>query len=177
MKVSEVMSQTIKTVNPKTPFRDLWKAIFKLHIHALPVTDTKNTVIGIIAEEDLLKPLYPNYVEYIEDFATVSNFEDLENKVEDLVRLTARDIMNTHVIFTRPDTPILRALSRMIVRDVRQLPVMTDAGILVGIVSKGDVFDSLFKRYLQKTAKLELAESKPKKNIQSSKKLLKRKKK
>lgn len=152
MKVSEVMSQSVKIAHGKTPYRELWKSIFKLHIHAIPVSDTKNTIIGIVSEEDLLKPLYPNYVEYIEDFTTVSNFEDLENKVSELVKLTARDVMNSHVIFTRPQTPILRALSRMIVRDVRQLPVVSDDGVLVGMISKGDIFDSLFKRYLQKNS-------------------------
>lgn len=149
MKVHEVMSTSLKTATKKTPFRELWKAIFQLHIHGIPVLDAKAKVIGIIAEEDLVKPLYPNHVEFVEDFVTISNFEEMEEKVHDLVGLSAGDVMNPQVIFTRPDTPILRALSRMIVRNVRQLPVITDEGKLVGLISKGDVFDSLFRQHLR----------------------------
>lgn len=153
------MSTSLKTATKKTPLRDLWKVIFQLHIHCIPVIDSKKNVIGIIAEEDLIKPLYPNYVEYVEDFVSVSNFEDMEEKIHDLIGLRAENIMNSKVIFTRPDTPILRALSRMIVRNVRQLPVISEDGSLIGMVSKGDIFDSLFQTHL--TQKESSSDKKP----------------
>ena len=148
MKIHEVMSVKIVKVTPKTPLRDLWKAIFKQHLHALPVVDTSNKLLGMVAEEDLLKPLYPNYQQFIEDFVSASDFEDMEEKMHDIVKLKAEHVMNRTVIFTRADTPILRALSRMIVRDVRQLPVLSDRDELIGVVSKGDIFDSLFRKHL-----------------------------
>lgn len=115
----------------------------------MPVIDSGNKLIGIIAEEDLLKPLYPDYAHLVESFVSSRDFEDMEDKVEDLTSLTARDLMNKHVIFTREETPILRALSRMIVRNVRQLPVVTEDLTLIGVVSKGDIFDHLFTKHLR----------------------------
>lgn len=149
MKVHEIMSLEVVVVQPSTKFRDLWKQIIKKKIHALPVVDKKKHIVGIISEEDLIKPLYPQYSAVVEDFVSASDFEEMEEKIHDLVKLTASDVMNSRVIFTRSDTPIMRALSRMMVRDVRQLPVVSEGNTLLGVVSKGDIFDTLFKKHLR----------------------------
>lgn len=149
MKVHEVMSTKVESVTVTTPLRDLWKAIFKNHIHSLPVVDTNKKVIGMIVEEDLLKPLYPDFAHMIDDFIGAAEFEEMEEQIHTLVKLKAEHVMNKKVIFTRGDTPVMRALSRMIVQKVHQLPVLSDDGILLGMVSKGDIFDNLFKKHLR----------------------------
>lgn len=153
MKVADVMSKKAETVSPKTALRKLWELIFKKHVHAVPVVDSKNKLLGIVAEEDLLKKLYPDYEDFIEDFVNARDFEQMEDNIHDLVGLTAEKLMSKAVIFTREETPILRALSRMIVRGVHQLPVLSQEGVVVGIISKSDIFDSLFAKHLRKTVK------------------------
>lgn len=148
MKVHHAMSRDVVKAKTKTPFRELWQAIFQKHIHAIPVVDEKDRLIGIISEEDLIKPLYANYSEFITDFVSASNFEEMEEKLEGLTGLTASDIMCAKVIFTREETPLLRALSRMMLRNVRQLPVLSEEDIVIGMISKGDIFDHLFREKL-----------------------------
>jgi len=147
MKVVEVMSVNVITVSPKASIRDLWTAIFKKGIHGIPVVDSKKKLLGIVAEEDLLKPLYPTYENLIEDFVSASDFEEMEGKIDELTKLKAEHVMSKKVIFTRPDTPIMRALSRMIARKVRQLPVISQDNVLIGMITKGDIFDVLFKKH------------------------------
>ena len=149
MKVGEVMSVHIVSASANTPLRDLWKAIFKKGIHGLPITDNKKKLLGIIAEEDLLKPLYPSYRDLIEDFVSASDFEEMEEKIQELTKLKAEHLMSRKVIFTRPETPIMRALSRMIVQNVRQLPVIDRDNTLIGMITKGDIFDILFKKHMR----------------------------
>lgn len=144
------MSARVFSVSPKTPLRDLWKAIFKKGIHGVPVVDRKKKLLGIVAEEDLLKLLYPKYEDLIEDFTSASDFEAMEEKIHELTSLNAEHIMSKKIIFTRPDAPIMRALSRMITRNVRQLPVVAENDTLVGMVTKGDVFDILFRKHLMR---------------------------
>lgn len=150
MNVRQVMSAHVISVPPKTPLRDLWQAIFKKGIHGVPVVDSKKKLLGFVAEEDLLKLLYPKYEDLIEDFASASDFEAMEEKISELTVLKAEQIMNRKVIFTRPDTAIMRALSRMITQHVRQLPVIAENDTLVGMVTKGDIFDVLFKKHLMR---------------------------
>lgn len=148
MKVRELMSKKVTSVSPDASFASVWKIIFKKGIHGLPVVDKDNTLIGIIAEEDLLSKLYPSYQEYMDDFRSASDFEEMEEKIGELKKLQAQDIMNRKIHLTYPEGPILRALSKMIVRQIRQLPVIDKQRKLIGIITKGDVFDYLFKRYL-----------------------------
>lgn len=152
MKVHQIMRTSVITVTPKTPFKELWEAIFKKHVHSLPVVDTQNSLLGIVAEEDLVRRLYPDFSEIIDDFKTATDFEEMESNVGKLTELKAGDVMHTRVIFTREDTPIMRALSRMLVRNVRQLPVVTGEGIVIGVISKRDIVDALIKRQSHKKA-------------------------
>lgn len=152
MKVHQIMRTSVITVTPKTPFKELWEAIFKKRLHSLPVVDAQNTLLGIIAEEDLVRRLYPDFSEIIDDFKTASDFEEMESNVGKLTELKAGDVMHTRVIFTRADTPIMRALSRMLVRNVRQLPVVSGEGVVIGVISKRDIVDALMKRRPGKSA-------------------------
>lgn len=163
MKVDAVMSRKVHSVTLNTKFRKLWEAIFKEHVHSLPVVDDNHHVIGIITEEDLVRKLYPNYHELIDDIISAGDFEEMENKIGELSELTAGDIMCTKVIFAHSQTPVMRALSRMIVRNIRQLPVLTEDNVLIGMVSKRDIVDMLFqKRFIPFKQRVQRIHSKTK---------------
>ena len=148
MLVQHVMSHSVMTVRPETPFKELWKMIFKSHVNALPVVDGKGTLVGIITREDVMRFLYPNYQEYIQSLLTSLDFEEMEEKIHELTPMKAKQFMSTRVIYTRTDTPIMRALSRMLARRLNQLPVLNPKGKVVGMVTKGDIFYALFKAHL-----------------------------
>lgn len=152
MKVRDVMSTKITTVDPETPFREQWRTIFKGKINAVPVVDKGKKLLGIIAKEDLLKSLYPGYDELFDNYTSSLDSEKMEEKIHDVVSLKAKDVMCRRVVYTHADTPIMRALSRMIVRRLNQLPVVSSSGRLIGMVTKGDIFYALFKRHLSNKA-------------------------
>ena len=98
----------------------------------------------------------------------IPSFLKIVSIVKEIVDLHAKNIMCRKVIFTRPDTPIMRALSRMYVRNVRQLPVLdTKQDVIVGMVSKGDVFDALFHKHLTSS---QHEKKKTKKQVKKTKK-------
>lgn len=142
------MSRRVISATPKTTFRELWRLIFRRHVNALPIIDASNKLVGLVTKEDLLASLYPDYHTYLEELTSASDFEAMEEKVRDGSSQSAVDIMCRRVIYTRVDTPIMRALSRMIVRRVNQLPVVSDDGKVVGMVTKGDIFRALFRANL-----------------------------
>jgi CBS-domain-containing membrane protein len=150
MIVSEIMSTKVTTVSPTTKLPRLWKLIFVHKVHAVPVLNDKKVLLGMVAKADLMRPLYPDYEAYIDDFTSAVSFDDIENRIEDLSTLTAEKLMSTRVVFVRPNTPIMRALTRMIVHKVHALPVISTNGDVVGVVSRGDIFNILFVRHFAK---------------------------
>lgn len=153
MKVRDVMSKNVVSISHSTPFRDVWKVIFSSRVNAVPVVDQKKRLLGIITKDDVLTSLYPDYKDVVEDFLSITDFEDMENRISTLGNKKVKEIMCTRVIHTREDTPIMRALSRMIVRQVSQLPVITEANVVVGIITKGDIFKSIITRQMVQDAK------------------------
>lgn len=154
MKVADVMSKKVRSVLPSTSLRNLWEFIFTHHIKAIPVVDTERKLKGIISREDLLKSLFPDYQEFLEDVSDMMDFEAMEKRVGDVAKKKASDVMSVRVIYTRDHTPIMRALSRMIIRRVDQLPVLSTDDRVIGIVTKGDIFYALAKKsFLVKTTK------------------------
>lgn len=145
MKVRDAMSRHIVVALPGTGFPELWKKIFSHHITSIPIIDAKKHLVGIVTREDLLKILYPTYHDLILDFTALPDFEEMELSIRQLSAKKAKDVMDTHIIFTREDTEIMRALSRMIVRQVHQLPVLDSSDKLIGMISKGDIFNALAK--------------------------------
>lgn len=144
MKVWQVMNKKTVSVSPEASFVEVWNLLFKKHTHSVPVVDKNGTLLGIIALGDVITKLYPSYSDTMEEFLTESTFEDLEDKINELKSLQAKDIMRKEVHCAYPDDPILKALSKMVVRRVRQLPVIDDSEKLLGVISKRDIFDKLF---------------------------------
>jgi CBS domain-containing membrane protein len=153
------MSKHLSTVQPDTGFKELWQQIHIHKVNAMPIVDKANKLLGIVTKEDLLKQLYPDYQEFLEDFTSGGDFEEMERRISELTAKKARDVMSTHVIFTRHETPIMRALSRMIVRGVDQLPVLNDHNEVVGVITKGDIFHGLFTQHLAKTSQTPTAQA------------------
>ena len=141
------MHKRVLTIKPSDNLESIWSLIFKKGIHALPVVDNKNKLLGIISEEDLLSKIYPEYSEIITDLNHY-DLASLEGQVKKLKKLVAKDVMNKTVFTTEPDASIFLALSRMLMLQVRQLPVIDEKRTVVGLISKGDLFDYIFRRYL-----------------------------
>lgn len=146
MTVSEIMSRAVMTVTPDTTYRDLCKKIFSTHIHTLPVIDGQKKLLGIVTRKDILERLYPKYQDVMDYLETPQDFEAMEERIQEMAPIKAKDIMCRTVIFSRESTLVMRALSRMIVRHVDQLPVLNDDDEVVGVITKGDIFYSLFRK-------------------------------
>ncbi len=148
MQVADVMSKSTISVSSDASFKALWRSIFKNKFNALPVVDKNKKLLGIVTRENLLEKLYPDYSDLFASELEVPDFEEMETKIIELSHLTARDVMNKRVVYTHEATPVMRALSRMIVRRVNQLPVLSDNGVLIGMVTKGDIFYSMFRTHM-----------------------------
>lgn len=145
MKVIDVMTPLVASVTSDTPIKSVFEIIFQKKINAVPVTDKKKKLVGIITKEDLLKLLYPNMIDFLGEFEDSGSYQEMEKTVPELKNKRAEEVMCTRVIFAGSETPAMRALSRMLAQRVRQLPVVDEEGQVIGIITQGDVFYRLFQ--------------------------------
>ena len=144
MKVGKFMSTKVITVSTDTPLPEVWELLNKKHISGIPVIDEKRKLLGYVSKEDILLKMFPSAAD-LESLERDAD-EDIDDALEKLKKLKVEKVMSRRVLFTRSDSSIMRALSRMMVRKVRQLPVLDDEDHLVGMISKADIFKQLFRR-------------------------------
>jgi CBS domain-containing protein len=131
--VRDVMSTGLKTVGPKTSVRAL-QGLFATHnFNAFPVVDDAGILLGIVTKLDLLRI-------FRHDRAR------LRPRLSELFAEYVEDIMRRRVITLGPRDPVAAAADLMLSSRLRSLPVVERRGrkgVLVGMVSRGDLMRSL----------------------------------
>jgi CBS domain-containing protein len=124
---------------------DLLPLFFEKRLNSLPILNGKHQLVGIVVREDVLKLLYPDYQVYIQDMIANDELDAFDKDFSEVLLVKTQDIMQTKVLTVTPKTPVMQALARMIAHHIDQMPVVTDKGKLVSIVTKADIFYALYK--------------------------------
>ena len=118
----DIMTERVITTTVSATVSEVAKLLTRNAISGVPVVGPgevaglKTNVIGIISEADILgKPA--------------------DAPVESLMTRT--------VITVKPETPISDVISCLAARNIKRVPVVNDAGHLVGIVSRADVIAAM----------------------------------
>jgi CBS domain-containing protein len=134
--VRDVMTTKVVTVEPWTPFREIVTRLAEHRISAAPVLDPAGNLLGIVTEADLLlKQEHPD-LELNVPLAW-SRRRRLER--DKAAAIVAGKLMTTPAITVAPTATITEAARRMHTAGVKRLPVVDEAGRLVGIVSRADL--------------------------------------
>ncbi len=144
MKVSEIMTKQVYSIGSDSSLKECAEILKKCQSNGLVVVDRGKTV-GVITKADVFKAILPRYPDIIEDERHMADFEYIEERVHKLFELKVSEIMGSPAITVSSDMPIIRAGSLMIVRRVKQVPVV-DGGKLVGIVTLTDIINALLEK-------------------------------
>jgi CBS domain-containing protein len=144
MLVKDIMSSSVRTVTAETPLIDVVSVMCLFRFSGLPVVEPGgNKLAGFIAEKDVLHRLFPSLDDLMEAGASV-DYDKMMGKYKGVMNLKVGDLMVEKVITVQPDMHILRAATIMVHNRFRRIPV-ADGGILVGMLSLGDVHKAIFQ--------------------------------
>jgi CBS domain-containing protein len=138
--VRDVMTTRVVAVHKDASFKEMAAMLRSSRISAFPVLDDAGRVVGVVSEADLL-------VKEAVQAEGVSVLAALRHWREDdkAAGTTAGDLMTGPAVTIGPDAPVAEAARLMYDRRVKRLPVVNNAGHLVGIISRVDVL-SVFDR-------------------------------
>ena len=146
MKIAEVMTKQVHTIGADQTLKKCAELLKKRHVNGLVVVND-GKVAGVITKADIFKAVLPGYSDIMEDENNIASFEYIEERAHKLYDKKVRDLMGTPPITITSDTPIVKAGSLMILKRVKQLPVV-DNGRLSGVVTLTDIINYI-------TAKIE----------------------
>ena len=132
MPVKNWMTTDVVSVGPDTSLLKVGKLMKDHHIRRIPVVDEQGQVIGIISDRDV-RDASPSK-------ATTLDMYEMHYL---LAELKAKNIMTAKPITVKPTDTVEQAALIMLDNKVGGLPVVDDAGKLVGIISDHDVFKAM----------------------------------
>lgn len=155
MKVSDIMTTQVISVLGTDTLKDVTITLAVDNLSGAPVVDEDFKLIGIISECDILKLILEheknlnleNPVLHLLAFPMDAIIDDpqLKEAADKISKIKVEDIMTHNVITTTPNAQIIDVLRLMVEKDVNRVPVL-EKGVLVGIVTRGDVIFSIYKR-------------------------------
>lgn len=122
LRIEEVMSQNVYCLYPDLKMQAVVEFFPKNHISGAPVLSRDGHLVGVISMEDLIRAL----IVY-----------DLDAPVQ--------QYMSSQLITVKGKDPVVEALKKFVSMNVGRLPVVDDAGKLIGILTKGDITRGLLK--------------------------------
>ncbi|MFE7529965.1 CBS domain-containing protein [Kitasatospora sp. NPDC057542] len=133
--VGELMTHAVVHVRPDTGFKEIARLLAEHDITSVPVLDQEDRPIGLVSEADLLLNEAAQ-----EDPAGLLLAPDLPPRDRARSRAaTAEGLMTSPAVCARPEWTVVEA-ARLMQRDrLKRLPVVDEAGRLVGIVSRSDL--------------------------------------
>lgn len=148
MKTKDVMTKKPVTVKSGSTLEQAAKVLVKHNISGAPVVNGKGKMVGIISEKDLFKAIYPNLHDIIRHVSLWVDRKKISQRVAEKKDIPVDKLMTKEVISVKPDTPIIKTGSIMLVNRIHRVPVV-DKGKLVGIVCRQDIFRTMLKSDLK----------------------------
>jgi CBS domain-containing protein len=124
MRVAELMVSDVKVVAPDMSVADAVALMTEHHISALPVIDTRNRLLGVISNTDILQAA----AEGTDEQSHAQLFDATE----------VRDLMTPRPATVRLETDVKEAAQQMLYLEVHRLFV-EENGRLVGVLSQSDI--------------------------------------
>lgn len=114
--------QGVVTISPEATIAEAALALASHRIGALVAVYEGGSIAGILSERDIVR--------------------GLSTTTEICTSFAVKDLMTSAVLTCREDDSVDRLMSVMTSRHIRHLPVLDPAGVLIGMVTIGDLVKS-----------------------------------
>jgi CBS-domain-containing membrane protein len=149
LQVKDVMSPDPEAVTPDTPITEVVDRLMARDYMALPVVDDRRRVVGVVSDTDMLSAGATRLSVSVHKAigAEVVRAALTRRKQE---MGTVRDVMTTPAVTVSPTTSLKEAAHIMHARRLKRLPVVDEAGVLVGVLGRLDVLQSIARGYARR---------------------------
>ncbi len=142
--VEDVMTRSVVVVRDSAPFKEMVRLMDEYRVTGLPVVDGAGRLIGMVTEADLLlKEEYASSQAWRAHGFRWRRHRADRSKARGLV---AAQLMTSPAISVEPKASLARAAQLMHERGVKRLPVVSDEGKILGIVSRADLLRVFLRR-------------------------------
>lgn len=148
MYIKDIMTTDVITVSKDDTVERCANLLSTHHLSGLPVLDENDEVAGIITEGDLIRRASriegPAFLEILGGIIYLENPNIFLEDVKKSMGKFASNVMTENITTVHPDLEVEDAATLLVKQKIKRLPVLDDAGKLIGIVSRKDIMNYLF---------------------------------
>ncbi|HVV88070.1 MAG TPA: DUF190 domain-containing protein [Kofleriaceae bacterium] len=134
--VASIMDREVPTVTAATPIIDALDRLLDSDVKRVIVVDADQRPIGIITDADLVQRMDPEDRPGLLTVIKSGWSEEARTRVRRARAQRAADLMTKPVVTIAAGAPVIDALALTATKHIKRLPVVDDAGRLVGLVSR-----------------------------------------
>jgi CBS domain-containing protein len=141
-KIAEIMEKVRFTARFDATVGEVIKELAAGRIGWIPIVDEEMHLLGYVTDGDIVRHIAhrrPRYYDYGEMIAIEVDEDTLEDKVKGLLEVPIRDIAGKKKIYAKMDQEIDEVADIMKKEHIRQVAVLDDKKIVVGVVRERDI--------------------------------------
>jgi CBS domain-containing protein len=136
--IADVMTREVITLTPDMSIAESWQRMVKHNLKALPVVDANNVVVGMLTDEDILTRAGLGQRLAVATRLDAAHLQQEFQRLQESA-LKVGDIMSQPPITAHPKESLAVAAARMAKNGIKRLPIVDEAGKLVGVVARLDI--------------------------------------
>lgn len=136
--VSDFMTREVVTLTSEMTLWQAWDRMLKNNLKALPVVDTHHVVVGMLTDEDILTRAGLGQRLSVAERLDAQEMKQEFGKLRDSA-LTVADVMSKPPITMLLKESLAVAAARMAKNEIKRLPIVDEAGKLVGVIARLDI--------------------------------------
>lgn len=151
MQAHEIMVSQVYKVKEDATVRTVIERFIDYRISGMPVVNDKNEIVAYISDGDILRYIGRHEDRFVDNFyytfVIKGDLENFEERKQRLLQLNVLEIAQKKVIKVswNEETETIAALLGK--KQIKKVPVERN-GVLVGVISRGDVIRNSFKSLL-----------------------------
>lgn len=137
MNVRDAMTDAARlvTVSPEMTLKEVAELMLERRVSGVPVVDADGHVVGVISEADVIR----GETGGTGGQGMIARARAIADAVALSIPRTAAEAMTSPAVTITPDKTVMEAAHQIAERGVNRLPVVDEAGKLVGIIARADV--------------------------------------
>lgn len=139
MKIARCMNTAITRVSPDTTFATLLAKHATTGNRHSYVVDETGQLLGFVTNLDMMARMVPSYLTSTLAASISDGAELIRKRFDESKHLTAADIMQRKFVVLHPEDTLIEANVQLHEGNFNALPVVNDAGILLGDIGRKDI--------------------------------------
>lgn len=151
MQAHEIMVSQVHKVLQTDTVRSIIEKFINYQISGLPVVNDRNEIVAFVSDGDILRYIGKHEDRVVDSFyyafVIKGDNEEFEEREQRLLNLNVLDIAKKKVFKVSWDEDVENIAALLGKKQIKKVPVERN-GVLVGIISRGDVIRNTFKGLL-----------------------------